>query len=69
MSGQGQNPDPTLAFLQLVERFGSVVEACAGYREKCKRSGFSEAASEEMAVRLHDLLITRIMGAMGKVGR
>lgn len=55
-------PDPTEQLqiaMTLVESLGTIVEATVGYRQKLVAAGFSESASELMAVDLHRTLLAK----------
>lgn len=55
-------PDPTEQLqiaMTLVDSLGTIIEATVGYRQKLVAAGFSESASELMAVDLHRTLLAK----------
>jgi len=49
----------------MLEQIAPVKEAAQGYREQLRRDGWSEGASEGMAMELHNHLIATIFAKMG----
>lgn len=49
----------------MLEQMAPVKEAAQGYREQLRRDGWSDAASEEMAMELHNHLIGMCFAKMG----
>jgi len=49
----------------MLEQIAPVKEAAQGYREQLRRDGWSEPAAEEMAMELHNHMISMVFAKMG----
>lgn len=46
---------------EVADAFDQILELVVGYRAKCRAQGFSEEASEQMAVGIHGVFIANLM--------
>lgn len=49
-----------LAAMQMTEACAVLIEACAGYRERCVAVGFDDDDATDMALELHSVLMHRL---------
>lgn len=59
-------PSPAEQLIEMVNNLSHLIEAAAGYRQRCEAAGFSHDAAEEMATELHSAMLRNVFTQAAK---
>jgi hypothetical protein len=65
----GEPPNITEAIADFADQMGPILDAVAGYRERCLQRGFNETAAELMSIDFHRFVLAGIQHQATKGSR